>query len=125
MGKFKVWWDNKEKIGRVSIIGVVDLELTKKIIDGVIKNRIQMGKGKKIDWLIEVKNVKNAILSTQIRRTIAETMKTRTFGKVAVIGASTIIKLIVQFIMIASGKKNVRLFSTEKEALRWLKEKKQ
>lgn len=44
------------------------------------------------------------------------------FEKVALYGGGNIRKIIVSFITRAAGLKNIKFFSTEKEALKWLKE---
>ena len=44
------------------------------------------------------------------------------YGKAAIFGSNTVLRTIAKFIVAASRVKNIRVFKTEKEALRWLKE---
>ncbi len=51
-----------------------------------------------------------------------ETYKEPGFEKLAMWGGSTVIKVVALFIITATRLKNIRYFSTEKEALSWLKD---
>jgi hypothetical protein len=44
------------------------------------------------------------------------------FGKTAIFGLTVIPRAIAKFIIVASGVKNIKVFSDEKKALKWLKE---
>lgn len=57
------------------------------------------------------------------RKIYAKLLKFPKIGKAAIIGLSTANKVIVSFLLKASGKKDLGVFSTKKEALKWLKEK--
>jgi hypothetical protein len=43
------------------------------------------------------------------------------FGKAAIFGLNVTLRTIAKFIIVASGIKNIKVFSSEKEALKWLK----
>jgi hypothetical protein len=43
-------------------------------------------------------------------------------GKTAMVGASRYVRVLASFILKATGRSNVRLFETEKDALVWLQE---
>jgi hypothetical protein len=41
--KYKVWWDEKEKIGRINVAGETNTEITEKIIEEGFKLAEQYG----------------------------------------------------------------------------------
>jgi hypothetical protein len=43
-------------------------------------------------------------------------------GKSAMVGASRYVRVLASFMMKATGREDIRLFTTEKEALAWLEE---
>ena len=54
-------------------------------------------------------------------RFIKDINKDPGFEKQAIWGGSTIIKVVVSFLLTATRLKNIKYFRTEKEALKWLK----
>ena len=56
------------------------------------------------------------------RKIYAKLLKFPKIGKAAIIGLSTANKVVVSFLLKASGKKGLGVFSTKEEALKWLKE---
>jgi hypothetical protein len=53
---------------------------------------------------------------------MSEAIKLIGQGKLAIAGESTLVRVITNFVLTAVGKKNVKFFLTEEEALKWLKE---
>jgi beta-phosphoglucomutase-like phosphatase (HAD superfamily) len=120
--QYKVWFDEKENIGRVYITGSVYEELTYKIIKEA--HRITEEKGNDLRWLAKLENVDyRMVASIRERKGIAEVVKVLDKGKIALVGASAPIRVILKFILAAAGyNKDVKFFGTEEEALKWLKE---
>ncbi len=114
----KIWWDEKNKIGRIKIEdNMLDERAADEFFDKL--DEINSNIPGKINWLVDPGN---NIPSSRFRKMIAE----RFYGnpkneKQAVLTTSTVIKVITQFLMKASGRKTVKTFAKEEEALKWLK----
>jgi hypothetical protein len=61
-------------------------------------------------------------MDPQTRRTVIDLDRENPEGKVAMLGLSPYVRVIVMLVNKALGKENVRFFGTEEEALAWLKE---
>ena len=63
--------------------------------------------------------------SSLFRKQVAEKLKEITdeagYKKVAVFGGDTVKRAITSFVIMASGIKNMKVFGTKEEALKWLK----
>ena len=74
--------------------------------------------------LIHMRTI-SIIHSSIFRKTTADKIKAVAekpgYKKVAIFGPSVVLKTITNFIITASGVKNMRIFNSEKEALKWLK----
>jgi len=57
------------------------------------------------------------------RKIYTEIIKSPKIGKAAIFGLNRSNKVIVSFLLKASGKNDLKVFSNEEEALKWLKEK--
>ncbi len=115
--KCKAWWDEENKIGRMKIEDNPDEKMANELFDKLdeINSKIQG----KTNWLVDPGNNRP---SSRLRKMIAERFYANTeIEKHAVLTTSTSIKVIMQFIMKASGRKNVRAFTNEGKALRWLR----
>ncbi len=116
--KWKVWWDEENKIGRIKMEGNSDDETPIELFDKL--DEINSKIPGKTSWLVDPGNIRP---SSRFRKMIAERFyENPKIEKHAVLTTSTAIKVIMQFIMKATGRKNVRAFANEGEALRWLKE---
>ena len=75
--------------------------------------------------LIYMKTI-SIIHSSIFRKTTADKIKAVAekpgYKKAAIFGPSVTLRTITNFIITASGVKNMRIFNSKKEALRWLKE---
>jgi hypothetical protein len=60
--------------------------------------------------------------TTAARKIYAEIIKSPKIGKAAIFGLSKPNQVIVSFLLNVTGKKDLKVFQTEEEALRWLKE---
>ena len=61
-------------------------------------------------------------LSVEGRRVFSDANKDSRQGKVAATGVNRLLGMMARFIMVASGRNNIQFFSSEDEALQWLKE---
>ena len=115
--KCKAWWDEENKIGRMKIEGNPDEKMANELFDKL--DGINSKMPGKTNWLVDPGNNRP---SSRLRKTIAERFYANPkMEKQAVLTTSTVIKVIMQFAMKASGRKNVRAFANEEEALKWLK----
>jgi hypothetical protein len=118
----KVWWDDENKIGRIYIIGEVNEEM----ITPLIKEALLIADryGKQIGWLIDLTKITKSLVSLNVRKIMTDAMKLVSRGHIAVIGMSTLVKVVLSFVIKATGREDIKMefFSNEKEALKWLKE---
>jgi len=115
--KCKAWWDEENKIGRMKIEDNPDEKTANELFDKL--DGINSKMPGKTNWLIDPGN---NIPSSRLRKTIAERFYVNPkIEKMAVLTTSTVIKVIMQFLEKASGRKNVKAFANEEEALKWLK----
>ncbi len=78
--------------------------------------------GQKAAFLIYTTNLNK--ISVEGRRSFSERNGDPRIGKTAVIGVNRFLKVIARFIIVASGKDNIRFFDVpdEGDAIAWLKE---
>jgi hypothetical protein len=118
----KVWWDDENKIGRIYIIGEVNEEM----ITPLIKEALLIADryGKQIGWLVDLTKITKSLVSLNVRKIMTDAMKLVSRGHIAVIGMSTLVKVVLSFVIKATGREDIKMefFSNEKEALKWLKE---
>ncbi len=116
--KFKVWWDEKESIIRTKYWG--DAEEEDAIKQTAAISELAQSKVGKVDVLNDLSEAGKA--SSKARKLYAEQIKKEKIRKHAFIGAKVMTRVIVSFIQKFSGATNVKFFTTEEEALKWLKE---
>jgi hypothetical protein len=63
--------------------------------------------------------------SASARKTLLEINRDPRVGKIVVLGAGRYIHVLIGFVLKATGRENIRSFNTEKEAVAWLKAKRQ
>jgi len=118
----KVRWDDENKIGRIYIIGEVNEEM----ITPLIKEALLIADryGKQIGWLVDLTKITKSLVSLNVRKIMTDAMKLVSRGHIAVIGMSTLVKVVLSFVIKATGREDIKMefFSNEKEALKWLKE---
>ena len=119
--EYKVWWDKEEKIGRIFVKGEVDEKMTIGMMEE--GKKLEEEYGPKINWLVDLSKVTKPILLSRVRKMMAEGIKVTGIGKIAVVGASIIVRTVINFIAAVFGKKNLKFFLEEKEAIKWLKKK--
>ncbi len=114
---WRAWWDEENKIGRMKIEGNTDEKAANELFDKV--DEINSKMPGKTSWLVDPGNNRP---SSRLRKTIAERFYANPkMEKQAVLATSIVIKVITQFSMKASGRKAVKVFAKEEEALKWLK----
>jgi len=64
-------------------------------------------------------------VSPSVRRAVNDFVKDPRFGKTAVLGNNRFIKVLIDFVMRASGRDHMRYFTDRAEALSWLENGKQ
>lgn len=115
---YQIEWDPKDKIGRARAFGVWDEQVAQAMNKEYL--RLSEEHGGKADWLIDLSNLKK--VSVKARKALVDSTSSPRIGKNAYVGASVFIRVLANFILSASGKKDARHFSNEAEALKWLKE---
>jgi hypothetical protein len=63
--------------------------------------------------------------SASARKTLLEINRDPRVGKIVVLGAGRYMRVLIGFVLKATGRENIRSFNTEKEASAWLKAKHQ
>ena len=76
-------------------------------------------RGKKLHVYVDTTQFGN--MSVEGRRMFSKMNKDERQGSVAMVGVNRILKIMVRFIMVASGQDNVRFFDNEAQAIKWLK----
>jgi len=61
-------------------------------------------------------------LSSQVRKAFADLNLDPRLGKSATVGTNRYIRVLVGFVLKATGRDNIRFFETEEQALAWLRE---
>ncbi len=117
--KYKVWWDDELDIGRNEMSGHIDDQIAEKFVE----ENLELAKDHlNALWLIDLTNISK--MNAKARKILSDMAKQIKAKKAAFYGASTIVRVIVNMIMAFSGKSQVmKHFATEKEALKWLKER--
>jgi len=118
--KVKVWWDEKDGIGRF----IATDEITEDIITKVEEMFFKLAEEHdKTDWLIDLREF-SKLPSSHARKRIFDLMKHHAVRKVAVITSKIAIRVVTNFVLVASGKTaDTKFFSNEEEALKWLKKR--
>jgi hypothetical protein len=75
--------------------------------------------GNGINWLIDLSRMSKT--TSKARKILAEASGHPSIRKYAFVGASVFIRTVANFITAAAGQKNARHFSSEEEALKWIK----
>lgn len=115
--KFRVWWDEKEGIIRNQSRGDFEEEDAKAQMAEILG--IAESKSGKVLVLNDMTEAGKA--SSGARKVYAQTLKSENIAKHAFVGMSTLTRVIVSFLVRASGANNAMFFATEEEALRWLR----
>ncbi len=119
MGEYNVWKDD-EGIIRCSISGMHDRNDAEDLTKEVIKLSGKKGNSRVLMDLKEIEGTSSIARRTHID---AIKLKPEIFGKVALLGKSSISKVTANFIIIGVDRTGeIKYFVSPEEALDWLKE---
>ncbi len=59
-------------------------------------------------------------VSPEVRRAVTDFVRDPRFGKTAVLGTSRFVKVLIDFLMRASGRNHMRYFTDKAQAIAWL-----
>lgn len=93
-------------------------ESTAKMRNEVIETAKRLSRPRLV--LVDLVGVKKP--PSKARQNLVEMFKSSDLDKCAIFGPSIVNRVVARFITAASGVKNVKFFSDEKDALEWLKE---
>ena len=117
--KYKMWWDGKNQIGRIVFFASLDERATKELVGKVIKIMEEKGK---TSWLVDVtRSLK--IIPSSVSKIAVNALKHPNLEKIAFTGGNTFMIVAANLMMKASNFYKTEFFTTEEEALKWLKEK--
>ena len=115
----RVFWYDRNGVGRSITVGQVNEETTEWIIEQV--DKVMDPNAGKTNWYVEFAKLQ-PYHSTNVSRYFIELSREERIGKVAFVVASGILKKIVNMVMKTSGcLHHSKVFSIEEEALKWLK----
>jgi len=114
----QAWWDEERQIVRVVGHGKIDEAGGKWILS--CTERMAREHGDRIDWLLDLSDI--SAPNSKARKLIAEACQHPSIRRYAMVGASTFIRVVANFVVAAAGVSNTRHFGTEEEALAWLME---
>lgn len=115
---FKVWWDKKEGILREKPSGMINGACAKSMAAELL--RVANTQPGRVLVLTDMSQGSSA--SSAARKIFAAELSNPKYAKHAFFGLTTFTRVLVSFIVRASGAKGVEYFATEAAALRWLKE---
>lgn len=123
--------DNKENKPRLGEDGFLHVKMSKKVNTEVVKfavdeyKKIVNNNSAKPGISIDVAQV-NLVSSSSFRRDTAAILKevynNPGFKKIAIWGGNLFLNTVILFIIKTTRLENIKFFSTEGEALKWLKE---
>jgi UDP-N-acetylmuramyl pentapeptide synthase len=115
--KFRVWWDDREGIIRSESRGDFEEGDARRQIAEI--HRIAESKPGRALVLNDMTEAGKA--SSGARKVYAQMLNSEEIAKHAFVGMRTLTRVIVAFLLGASGAGNAMFFATEKEAIKWLK----
>jgi hypothetical protein len=121
MARFKdhrVWWDENKEIVRAVGVGLIDQQSAQWFLDQTEMMALEHGKG--LNWLLDLSQITK--IPAKSRKLIAQASAHTSIRKYAMVGASTFIRTVANFISAAAGQTNNRHFATEQQAWDWIKE---
>ena len=115
--KFRVWWDEENRIIRCEAWGNFEEEDAKAQAEE-FKKMLEARPGK----TSVVNDLRKAgTASSGARKVFVQTLKDEKFEKTAFIGLKVVTRTIISFLIKFAGVNNVRCFDNEEDALRWIK----
>jgi len=115
--------EEEEGIIYVTVPKIITEEKIWNLVEEIKEALVRNPDNRKI--LIEMKTV-SPVRSSEFRKITADKIRAINevglFSKTALFGSNILIRTIATFIIAASRAKNIKLFKTKEEALKWLKE---
>jgi hypothetical protein len=113
----RVWWDEENRIVRAVGVGVIDEDSARWFLAEIEGMAQEHGDG--LDWMLDLSRITKP--TAKARRILAQASAHPSIHKYAFVGASAFLRTVARFISAAAGQTNDRRFSTEAEALEWLR----
>ena len=118
--KHKVFWEDELQIVHAIGDGIADEPAAQFLLARTEQMAKEHGNG--LNWLLDLNGITKT--TSAGRKILAKASGHPSIHKYAMVGASTVMRTVANFINATGGQSNARHFSTEEEALRWLKEDK-
>ena len=118
--KFKVW-QRKDGIIVGEFWGEQSEEGAKEFVEQIAE-LMETTKGKRRILIDATEGGRSGIRARKVYVGFAKSIKE--MDKVTIFGLGVLTKVVATFIVRAAGRKNVKFFLTEEEAIKWLKEEK-
>ena len=115
--KFRVWWDEEEGIIRNRSQGDFDEGDARSQMAAILE--IAESRPGKVLVLNDLTEAGKA--SSGARKAYIQMLESDKVARHAFVGMGTLTRVIVSFLVRASGAENARFFASEEEALKWLK----
>ena len=117
--KYKIWWDeNDGMVKGVILSGNINERQSDKLKGQIFRIISQHSGG--VLGLVDISKVSSNAPAGS-RKVFAEILKHPGIKKIAFFGASAVARVVISFVIIASGHKNAKFFATEEESIKWLK----
>lgn len=117
--KHQVWWDEELDIVRGIGNGPADETAARWMLARTIEMAEEHGDG--LDWILDLSGITTT--TAPGRRILSEASSHPSIRKYAMVGASTFMRTVANFIVGASGNQRSRHFATEEEALKWIQDR--
>ena len=122
-GEIKLWWDEKEEVIRIKVIGSQDVKEARDF-EKKLMSLVDELKNKGVKYIDGISDSTESGISSNadVRKVFAECLQNEIFkeSRIAMFGLKGSVKMVVKFLLPLGGlSKNVKLFDTEKEALEW------
>ncbi len=121
LSNHKTWWDEKNEVIRLQVFGDYNEQDAQNTVDKITEIK-QKFPGRKLRFLIDLTQATTP--SSQARKIIAEKIyKDPDLEKISAVTPSILVRTVNSFLIRASEENDkVKMFATEEEALKWLKE---
>jgi len=115
-----VTWDNENQLMRIFSIGDYNEQIAREQSNDILTKVAQHSQGKKINTLTDLSKAGKATPGAQM--VFIDLIRNEIFEKQAFIGMTGLTKTFFSLILLIAKPGNIKLFDTEAEALKWLKE---
>jgi hypothetical protein len=117
----RVWWDEESEVVRAVGLGPIDEDAARWFLAQTERMAQEQGDG--LDWLLDLSRITKT--TAKARKLIAQACAHPSIHKYAMVGASTFLRTVANFISAAAGQTNNRHFATEADAWEWIQEKRE